>query len=223
MRRRKHEMFAAVDEALARLYPTRRWDERDEEAALAAGLDAGEGEALAEALATGCGRRRCFFPAPRRRPVTTSTFSASGARRADRAPGGGLDPVGGGRPAGRDRRGRRQELYLRVALSTLRRFAAVQEVTLSARAHPDDGGRAIVLTETPRAGVFDAVLLRGCRPWWRSWPSDDIRHLDFGEIVEPPAGFDPGDYAARWSGAPSIANYLFYPQAPAAVTTVTLT
>jgi len=23
---RKHEMFGAVDEALARLYPTRRWD-----------------------------------------------------------------------------------------------------------------------------------------------------------------------------------------------------
>ena len=31
-------MFAAVDEALARLYPTRRWGERDEETALGEGV-----------------------------------------------------------------------------------------------------------------------------------------------------------------------------------------
>ena len=48
---RKHEMFGAVDEALARLYPTRRWDERDEAAGFGAGLGAGEGDALAAAAA----------------------------------------------------------------------------------------------------------------------------------------------------------------------------
>ncbi len=40
---RKHEMFGAIDEALARLYPTRRWDERDEAAGFGAGLGAGRG------------------------------------------------------------------------------------------------------------------------------------------------------------------------------------
>jgi len=30
---RKHDMMAAIDEALARIYPTRRWAERDDEAA----------------------------------------------------------------------------------------------------------------------------------------------------------------------------------------------
>ena len=48
---RKHEMFGAIDEALARLYPTRRWDERDDAAGFGAGLGAGEGDALAAAAA----------------------------------------------------------------------------------------------------------------------------------------------------------------------------
>ena len=47
----KGAMFAALDEALARLYPTRRWGELDEAAAFAGGLAPGEGEALAAALA----------------------------------------------------------------------------------------------------------------------------------------------------------------------------
>ena len=51
----------------------------------------------------------------------------------------------------------------------------------------------------------------------------NIRHLDFGEIVEPPAGFDPGGYAAEYGGLPGIANYLFYPQPPSAIATTTLT
>jgi hypothetical protein len=50
-----------------------------------------------------------------------------------------------------------------------------------------------------------------------------LRHLDFGEIVEPPAAFDPGDYGTVYGGVPGIANYLFYPQPPAAISTVTLT
>jgi hypothetical protein len=47
----------------------------------------------------------------------------------------------------------------------------------------------------------------------------DIRHIDFGEILEPPAGYDPGDYAERFTGEPTVANYLFYPQPCGAVTT----
>jgi hypothetical protein len=50
----------------------------------------------------------------------------------------------------------------------------------------------------------------------------DIRHIDFGEILEAPAGYDPGDYAQRYGGAPSVANYLFYPQPCNAVTTTVI-
>jgi len=46
----KGTMFAAIDEALCRLYPTRRWTERDEEAAFGAGVDADEGRAIARAM-----------------------------------------------------------------------------------------------------------------------------------------------------------------------------
>ena len=41
-------------------------------------------------------------------------------------------------------------------------------------------------------------------------------------ILAPPAGFDPGDYAARYGGAPSVANYLFYPHPPSAVSTTAI-
>src|SRR5437899_10726358 len=49
---RKHGMFAAVDETLARLYPTRRWTERDEEAGFGAGVTSAEGAAVARAAAS---------------------------------------------------------------------------------------------------------------------------------------------------------------------------
>ena len=38
-----------------------------------------------------------------------------------------------------------------------------------------------------------------------------------------PEGFDPGSYPDEYGGLPGIANYLFYPQPPAAVATTTLT
>src|SRR3954470_2299852 len=64
---RKHSMFEAIDGALARLYPTRRWGERDDAAALADGIEREEGEALAAAGA--------------RRPGTGAGFSPGGAAR----------------------------------------------------------------------------------------------------------------------------------------------
>jgi hypothetical protein len=48
---RKHGMFAAIDEALARLYPTRRWDERDDAVAMEEGVGPEQGQALAAAIA----------------------------------------------------------------------------------------------------------------------------------------------------------------------------
>jgi hypothetical protein len=218
---RKHDMFAAIDAALARLYPTRRWDERDEAAGFGAGLGAGEGDALAAALATrlhaatlyrpGGAEETCDYvyvlclgrtPSLVELRESALEAGAAGALREAIAEG----PV--------------TEVYLRVALSTLAPFAAVQEVVLTA-ADPGDG--SVVVTEAPRAGIFEPGLLKRLQGLVGVLAERNIRHLDFGEIVEPPPGFDPGDYATEWGRAPAIANYLFYPQAPGTITTATLT
>jgi hypothetical protein len=218
---RKHEMFAAIDAALARLYPTRRWDERDEAAGFGAGLEAGEGDALAAALATRLHAATLYRPGgveetcdyvyvlclgrtPSLVELRESALEAgaAGALREAIAEG----PV--------------TEVYLRVALSTLAPFAAVQEVVLTA-ADPGDG--SVVVTEAPRAGIFEPGLLKRLQGLVGVLAERNIRHLDFGEIVEPPAGFDPGGYAEDYGGLPGIANYLFYPHPPAAVATTTLT
>jgi len=215
-------MFGAIDEALARLYPTRRWDERDEAAGFGAGLPAGEGDALAAALSARLKAATLYQPG---RPEETCDYvyvlclgrtpSLVELREA------ALDD--GAERALRDAiaDGPITEVYLRVALSTLAPFAAVQEVVISAAVDPADG--SLTLTEAPRAGIFDPNLLRRLQALVAVLAERRIRHLDFGEIVEPPAGFDPGDYAAEYGAAPGIANYLFYPQPPAAVSTVILT
>ncbi|HVT09098.1 MAG TPA: hypothetical protein VHO67_16675 [Polyangia bacterium] len=217
---RKHDMFAAVDAALARLYPTRRWDERDEAAAFDGGVPPAEGHVLA-ALASArlnaaavhrpggpaetcdyvyvlCVGRTPSLAELREEAVTPAGLAALRAALAD---------------------GPLTDVYLRVALSTVAGFAAVQEVTLTARLDGDD----VLLTESPRAGVFAPSLLPRMQRLVAVLAERGIRHLDFGEIAEPPAGFDPGTYADDYGGAPSIANYFFYPQPAAAVTTTTLT
>jgi len=218
---RKHEMFAAVDEALERLYPTRRWDERDDAAGFGAGLPAGEGDALAAALAErlhaatlyrpGAAEETCdyvYVLCVGRTPslVELRESALEGDARAALGDAIAEGPV--------------LEVYLRVALSTLAPFAAVQEVMLTAAVESDG---AIVLTEAPRAGIFEPSLLKRLQLLVGVLAERNIRHLDFGEIVEPPEGFDPGSYPAEYGGLPGIANYLFYPQPPAAIATTTLT
>jgi hypothetical protein len=216
----KGGMFAAIDEALGRLYPTRRWAERDEEAAFGAGISAREGAALAAALAArlkalalhrpGTPEETCdyvYVLCLGRAPSLLELREGLVAREAvdEEAAHGPID-----------------ELYLRVALSTVARFAAVQEVAFHAEAAPDDA-RTLVITEAPRTGVFDPVLLPRLQKLVAVLAEQDIRHLDFGEIVEPPAGFDPGDYAERYGGgAPAVANYIFFPHPAGAATTTTL-
>jgi hypothetical protein len=209
---RKHGMFAAVDEAMARLYPTRRWTERDEAAGFGAGVAPGEAAALARALAT-----RLKALAVHRPGTAEETCDYVYVLCVGRTPAlierlhGGSDVL--------DEAGEIQELYLRVALSSVARFAGVQQVAMTAARDPD--GR-LVVTEAPRAGVFDPVLLKRFQTLVAVLAEHDVRHLDFGEIVEAPEGYDPGDYADRYGGAPTVANYLFYPQPAAAITTTVL-
>jgi len=219
---RKHEMFGAIDAALARLYPTRCWDERDEAAGFGSGLTAAEGDALAAALSARLAAAALYRPGG---PAETCDFVY--VLCLGRTPSlvelreGALDAAAEGALRAAVGDGPLTELYLRVALSTLAPFAAVQEVRVTASAEPAAG--ALVLTEAPRAGIFEPSLLRRLQALVGVLAERGIRHLDFGEIVEPPAGFDPGSYAAEYGGRPGIANYLFYPQPPAAVSTVVLT
>lgn len=206
-------MFAFLDETLARLYPTRRWGERDEEAAFRAGVGMGEGPALAATLAARLKAQAVFRPGGAdetcdyvyvlclgRPPSLLELREGAGDGAAPEA-----DAI--------------DELYLRVALSTVARCAGVQQVAMRLERAPDG---ELVITEAPRTGVFDPVLLKRLRTLVAVLAEMEIRHLDFGEIVEPPEGFDAADYAQRYGGAPALANYLFYPQPCSAVTTTVL-
>jgi hypothetical protein len=211
----KGGMFAAIEGALERLYPDRRWDQRDEEAAFRGGVSRAEGARLTAVLA------------PRLRAMTL--FRPGGAEEycdyiyvlcVGRPPSiieiregaGGPDQVIQGDGADGDGV---EELYLRVALSAIVRFAGVQQVTM--RMSRDGAG--LVITESPRTGVFDPILLGRFQKLVAVLAELDIRHIDFGEILQPPPGYDPGDYAERYSGVPTVANYLFYPQPCSAITT----
>ena len=59
---RKGAMMAAVDEALARLYPAQRWAERDEQAAFRGGVPRADGIRLAELLAARLKAMALFRP-----------------------------------------------------------------------------------------------------------------------------------------------------------------
>lgn len=211
---RKHGMFAAVDEALGRLYPTRRWTERDDTAGFGAGVSAGEGDALARALAS-----RLKALALHRPGTAEETCDYVYVLCVGRTPSllerllGLVDRLD-------DDREDVEELYLRVALSTVARFAGVQQVAM--RASRDESGE-LVITEAPRTGVFDPVLLKRFQALVAVLAEHDIRNLDFGDILEPPAGFDPGDYGDRYGGAPTVANYFFFPQPASTVTTFLVT
>jgi hypothetical protein len=212
-------MFAAVDEALARLYPTRRWTERDEAAGFGAGVSAGEGAAVARALAA-----RLKALAIHRPGTADETCDYIYVLCVGRTPSilelrEGLEPREGLADHLEDDAAV-EELYLRVALSTIARFAGVQQVTM--RATKDADGN-LVISEAPRTGVFDPVLLKRFQALVAVLAEHDVRHLDFGEILAPPEGYDPADYAERYGGTPAIANYLFFPQPSSTVTTAVVT
>lgn len=211
---RKQGMFAALDELMAGLYPTRRWDERDDAAALdlAGGAPAADdADAVASAVAHRLQTAAMFRPGDPeewcdyvyvlclgRTPSILEVREGAAAALED----GGADGL--------------EERYLRVALSSVGRYAGVQEVAMTLKRDGD----SLVITESSRSGVFDPVLLPRFQSVVAVLAELDIRHLDFGEIVTAPEGYDPGSYAERYGSEPVIANYLFSPHPPAAVTTV---
>jgi hypothetical protein len=221
-------MFAAMEEALGRLYPTRRWGERDEVEALARGVPPGVGPALADGLASRLRTLTLYRPGGAEEwcdfvyvLCVGRTPSILEAREGLVPPDGAWheaahpDAGTGGEPSagvGLD------ELHLRVALSAIAPFAAVQEV----RFRMVRAGEDLLVTEAARTGVFDPVLLPRMQKIVAALAELDVRNLDFGDMTQPPLGFDPGDYEARFGGAPTVANYLFYPQPCASVTTTVM-
>ncbi len=155
---RKHEMFGAIDEALARLYPTRRWDERDETAGFGAGLGPGEGDALAAAAGARLHAATLYRPGgPEETCDYVYILCVGRAPSLVELRAAALDGAAGEAPRAVAEEALRAtlaegpvtEVYLRVALSTLAPFAAVQEVVLSATVDAVDGTLALI--EAPRA------------------------------------------------------------------------
>lgn len=207
---RKHEMMAAIEEALARLYPTRRWSERDDEAAASAPTAAEHASALEDdlqrVLRTAVFFRRgdedelcdyLYVLCVGREPCLAAWLSTEDDGRTEAladAP---------------------EETYLRLALSAVAPFVVVQEVVLAVAANEQG---EFVLFERPRSGVFSPVLLSRLQKIVGCLAARGLRHLDFGDLLEPPAGFDASGYDEGFPGPPVIANYFFFPQPSTTVT-----
>jgi hypothetical protein len=212
-------MFADLDAAMQRLYPSRRWGQRTEPAELEPGVPARIIPSLSDQLAARLNTLALYQPGG---PDETCDYihvlclgrtpSLLEIREGLAPPAALVGPAGEAADEAID------ELYLRVALSTVAPFAAVQQLALSARVA--DG--ALWIEETVRSGVFDPLLLPRFRTLVAVLVEHGLRHLDFGEISEAPAGYDPGDYGVRYGGLPALANYLFYPQPSSSITTTVL-
>ena len=205
---RKGGMFAAMDEVLGRLYPTRRWGERDEQAAFRAGVT-GQGPVLADRLAATLQALALFRPGSAHEYCDFVYVLCFGRTPSLIELREGTAPLEAGEA-------HVDELYLRVALSSVAPFAAVQQVAMSLQ-RLESG--ELVIAEAPRTGVFDPVLLPRFQKLVAVLAELGIRHIDFGEITQPPSGFDAGDYGDMYGGAPALANYFFYPQPASAITT----
>lgn len=216
---RKGSMFSALDVALARLYPSRTWGEIDDEIRFGAGIDEDDAAALADELASTLKASTFFRPGaaddtcnyiyvlcvgrePSLVQIRDGEVAIPDELAADAT---GAAPV--------------REQYLRVCLSDVARFAGVQQVAMELVRDGD----AWRLTESPRAGVYDAPLLHRFQRLVTLFPAYDIVHLDFGEISAPPSGFHPGAYPARYGGlAPATCNYVFFPLPATAQTSIYL-
>ena len=207
---RKGSMFAAVEAALEHLYPDRRWGCPDDEARFGAGISEDEGLALAEELASELDAATFHRPGNDDEYCDYIYILCLGREPCLVQMRDGDVPVPDELLPGRDGLPDApvHELYLRLCLSHMTRMVGVQQTAMEMEVAADGG----LIRELPRAGVYDAPLLRRFQRLVSILPAYDILHLDFGEISAPPAGFDPGDYAALYGGEPHTSNYLFFPQ-----------
>jgi hypothetical protein len=197
-------MFGSIDATLEELYPSGIWGEPDDAARFESGVSTDEAAELAEDLAAtldaatihrvGDDDEYCdyiYILCVGREPCLVQIRDGGVAPP---------DELGAGDTI--------SEQYLRVCLSSLARFAGVQQVAVDGMV----GDGAIEIVERPRAGVYDAPLLRRFQTLVASLPARDILHLDFGEISAPHPTLRAGAYPSLFGGEPAVANYLFYPQ-----------
>jgi hypothetical protein len=208
---RKGSMMESVDSALAELYPSQTWGEARELDDPHAAMPSDELAALAEELAT---------------ELVAATFVKMGG---DDEPCDYIYVLALGRPPSiiqvRDHDvappeewgDAVEEMYLRVVVSQRARVAAVQQVAVTATRGSKPG--EWLVRESPRAGVYDAPLLKRMQKLVAILPAYDLLHVDFGEIAHAPPGFHAGSWKGLFGGEPSIANYLFYPQPTTMITT----
>jgi hypothetical protein len=206
---RKGVMLESVDRALESLYPTRTWGEPDD--THAHGMSREELDGLADELAQELGAATFVREGGEDEPCDYIYVLCMG-----RTPcvvqvrdHGVPPPVEWNDVHGIE------ELYLRVVISQRARVAAVQQVGIDLIAS-DDGW---LVRERPRAGVYDAPLLRRMQKLVAILPAYELLHVDFGEIAHAPPGYTAGAWRELFGGEPSIANYLFYPQPTTMVAT----
>jgi hypothetical protein len=203
---RKGAMMASVDDALARLYPSKTWGEPDD--ALVEGLPPGELAGLADELAATLGAATFVRPGGDDEPCDFIYALCMGRTPCILQVRDHGVPAPAEWDAATADGAAIRELYLRLVISQRARVAAVQQVAVDLVRAP--GG--FVVRESPRAGVYDAPLLPRMQKLVAILPAYDLLHVDFGEIAHAPPGFEAGVWRELFAGEPSIANYLFYPQ-----------
>jgi hypothetical protein len=213
---RKADERSLLAEVLARVYPDRRWGAPDDAARFRAGIGEVEGRRLARRMAAGLEAPTTFRSGDDTALGDMIYVLCVGRAPAlvdlrDREAAGALEALDGERV---------RERYLRVALSSVARIAAVQEVALEL----DREGETFVFRERPRDGVYDPILLRRTQRLIELLVESDIAYLDFGLLAKPPGryldGFTDDDYRAEYGQPADTVNYLFYPQ-PSTVVGIT--
>lgn len=199
---------AAIDEAMARVYPTRTWGVPDDEARFGAGVRPAEARRLARALAVAT-RAPTFYRAGGPDDLCEIVYVLCVGREP------ALIDVRDGLAEADGERVR--ERYLKVHFSTVARLVTVQEVALELERA--DG--LVLVREIPRPGVYEPQLLKRLRAVVDLVEASGFEHLDFGLVDVPYPDAAPGAYRERYGVAPALVNFLFYAQ-PARVTTTTV-
>lgn len=211
----KGSMMGTVEQALETLYPTKVWGEPDDSAP--AGLPPDELEGLADELAGELNAATFVRPGGEDEPCDYIYVLCLGRTPCVvqvRDHGVAVPDEWRTLAAGAEL----SELYLRVVISQRTRVAAVQQVAVDL-VQTEDG---FLVRERPRAGVYDAPLLKRLQKLVAILPAYDLVHLDFGDIAHAPPGFAPGVWQGLYGAAPSIANYLFFPQPQTMISTTYL-
>lgn len=207
---RKGSMFEALDETLARLYPTQTWGELDL-AACAPALADDDLHGLARDLAGELDAQVIVRRGDDDEPCDYLYVLAMGR------PPCALAVTDGGAPTPPEwarAPGPLHELYLRIAVSHLAPMAAVQQVAVEITPTHDATGAVdgFAVHERPRAGVYDAPLLPRLQRLVAVLPAYGLTHLDFGEISAARPGWRAGAWRDAYAGEPAVANYLFSPR-----------